>query len=45
MDSPLSKQELHNLAKNHVGKELESRGFEFIAINRKLKKKPTICMY
>ena len=40
MDSPLSKQELHNLAMNHVGKDLESRGFEFIAINSKLKKNP-----
>jgi len=40
MDTPLSKQELHNLAMNHVGKDLESRGFEFIAINSKLKKNP-----
>ena len=38
MDTPLSKQELHNLAMNHVGKDLESRGFEFMAINSKLKK-------
>ena len=36
----LSKQELHNLGMNHVGKDLESRGFEFVAINSKLKKHP-----
>ena len=40
MNIPLSKQELHNLAMNHVGKDLESRGFEFIAVNSKLKKNP-----
>lgn len=40
MSKPLSQQELHNLAMNHVGKDLESRGFEFIAINSKLKKYP-----
>ena len=40
MSKPLSKQELHNLAMNHVGKELEQRGFEFIAVNSKLKKHP-----
>ena len=40
MSKPLTKQEIHNLAMNHVGKELEERGFEFIAINSKLKKHP-----
>jgi len=40
MRKSLSKQEMHNLAMNHVGKDLESRGFEFIAINSKLKKHP-----
>ena len=40
MNTPLSSQELHNLAMNHVGKDLESRGFEFIAVNSKLKKNP-----
>ena len=40
MSKPLSKQELHNLAMNHVGKDLEFRGFEFVAINSKLKKHP-----
>ncbi|MFC5046843.1 Na(+)-translocating NADH-quinone reductase subunit F [Aquimarina hainanensis] len=36
----LTKQELHNLAMNIVGKELEKRGFEFIAINSTLGKQP-----
>jgi len=40
MSRPLTDQELHNLAMNIVGKELESRGFEFIAINSQLKKHP-----
>ena len=40
MSKPLSEQELHNLAMNHVGKELEERGFEFVAVNSKLKKHP-----
>lgn len=40
MSKPLSEQDLHNLAMNHVGKELEERGFEFIAVNSKLKKHP-----
>ena len=40
MSTPLNQQELHNLAMNHVGRDLESRGFEFIAINSKLKKHP-----
>ena len=40
MSRPLSKQELHNLAMNIVGKDLESKGFEFIAINSELKKNP-----
>ncbi len=40
MDTPLTKQELHNLAMNHVGKDLEDQGFEFISINSKLHKHP-----
>ena len=40
MGKPLTEQELHILAMNHVGKELEKRGFEFIAVNSKLKKHP-----
>ncbi len=40
MSTPLNDQELHNLAMNLVGKDLEKRGFEFIAVNSKLKKHP-----
>jgi hypothetical protein len=40
MSKELTKQDLHNLAMNHVGKELKERGFEFIAVNSKLKKHP-----
>ena len=40
MSKPLTEQELHNLAMNHVGKGLETRGFEFVAINSQLKKHP-----
>lgn len=40
MGKALTKQELHNLAMNHVGKDLEARGFEFVAVNSKLKKHP-----
>lgn len=40
MRKELTEQELHNLAMNHVGKDLEKRGFEFIAVNSKLKKHP-----
>ncbi len=36
----LTKQELHNLAMNIVGKELEDRGYEFLAVNSKLNKHP-----
>ncbi len=36
----LNLQELHHLAMNVVGKELEDKKFEFIAINSKLKKHP-----
>jgi len=36
----LSEQELHNLAMNIVGKELEAAGFEFLAVNSELKKNP-----
>lgn len=36
----LTKQELHNLAMNIVGKDLEQQGFEFLSINSKLKRNP-----
>lgn len=37
---PLTEQELHNLAMNIVGEDLQSQGFEFLAINSTLKKNP-----
>ncbi len=40
MSRPLTNQELHNLAMNIVGKDLEAKGHEFIAINSQLKKHP-----
>ncbi len=40
MQRELTYQELHNLAMNIVGKDLEKRGFEFIAVNSQLKKHP-----
>ena len=40
MGKPLTPQEIHNLAMNHVGQDLEARGFEFVAINSKLKRHP-----
>ncbi|MGY8914700.1 MAG: Na(+)-translocating NADH-quinone reductase subunit F [Flavobacteriales bacterium] len=36
----LTRQELHNLAMNIVGKHLEENGFEFVAINSTLGKNP-----
>jgi hypothetical protein len=45
MSKPLNKQELHNLAMNIVGKDLERQGYEFVAINSKLKRNPQyICI-
>ncbi|MFS4416315.1 Na(+)-translocating NADH-quinone reductase subunit F [Maribacter sp. 2307ULW6-5] len=42
---PLTEQELHNLAMNIVGKRLEQEGFEFLAVNSKLKKNPQfVCL-
>ena len=42
---PLTEQELHNLAMNIVGKQLESDGFEFMAVNSELKKNPQfVCL-
>ena len=40
MDNKLSKQELHNLAMNIVGKLLEVDGYEFLGVNSKLKRDP-----
>lgn len=36
----LTEQELHNLAMNIVGKDLEAQGFEFLGVNSKLKRDP-----
>ncbi len=38
--SKLSKQELHNLAMNIVGKDLEEQGYEFLGVNSEFKKNP-----
>ena len=40
MKDELTEQELHNLAMNIVGKQLEKDGFEFMGVNSKLKKDP-----
>lgn len=40
MRKSLSTQELHNLAMNIVGEELEAQGYEFVAINSQLKRNP-----
>ena len=40
MNDELTEQELHNLAMNIVGKQLEEDGFEFMGVNSKLKKDP-----
>ncbi len=40
MGEKLSKQELHNLAMNIVGKWLQSEGYEFLGVNSKLKRDP-----
>lgn len=40
MEQELNKQELHNLAMNIVGDELEVNGFEFLGVNSELKKNP-----
>ncbi len=42
---PLSAQELHNLAMNIVGKKLQEMGYEFVAVNSKLKKHPQFVLY
>ncbi|UMB59264.1 Na(+)-translocating NADH-quinone reductase subunit F [Lutibacter sp. A80] len=40
MNRALTVQEQHNLAMNIVGKDLEKRGFEFLAVNSLLKRNP-----
>lgn len=41
----LTKQELHNLGMNMVGEKLQKMGYEFIAINSKLKKHPQFVLF
>jgi len=42
---PLSEQELHNLAMNIVGRELEDAGYEFMGVNSKKGKNPQfVCL-
>lgn len=41
----LTEQELHNLAMNIVGRELEAQGYEFMGVNSKPKKNPQfVCL-
>lgn len=40
MSKPLTAQELHNLAMNIVGKDLQENGYEFLGVNSKLEKDP-----
>ena len=40
MENNLSKQELHNLAMNIVGQDLEENGYEFLGIKSQLKTNP-----
>ncbi len=40
MKDKLTDQELHNLAMNIVGKELEDDGYEFLGVNSQLKRNP-----
>ena len=42
---PLTEQELHYLAMNIVGRQLEAEGFEFMGVNSKPKKNPQfVCL-
>ncbi len=41
----LTKQELHNLGMNMVGKKLQKMGYEFVAINSELKKHPQFVLF
>lgn len=40
MATYLTEQELHNLAMNIVGEDLQEQGFEFLGVNSELKKDP-----
>lgn len=42
---PLTEQEMHNLAMNIVGRELEAEGYEFMGVNSKPKRNPQfVCL-
>ena len=41
----LTEQELHNLAMNIVGKKLQEMGYEFVAVNSKLKRHPQFVLF
>lgn len=41
----LTEQDIHNIGMNHVGKELQSMGFEFLGVNSELKKNPQFVTY
>ena len=41
----LTKQELHNLGMNIVGKKLQEMGYEFLAVNSQLGKHPQFVLY
>jgi hypothetical protein len=41
----LTAQELHNLGMNIIGEKLQKMGYEFVAINSKLKKHPQFVLY
>lgn len=43
--TPLTEQELHNLAMNIVGDRLEEMGYEFLAVNSQLKKHPQFVLH
>ena len=41
----LTAQELHNLAMNIVGRQLEKEGYEFMAVNSKPRRNPQfVCL-
>lgn len=40
MNNELTKQELHNLAMNIVGQDLEEKGYEFLGVNSEFKRDP-----
>lgn len=41
----LTQQELHNLGMNIIGKKLQEKGYEFVAVNSELKKHPQFVLF